>query len=203
MSRSVCPRCQRPERACICQFFTPVNNLTKVIILQHPSEVKQTKGSAALLVNSLRRCLLIEGEDFSGNVQLNQLLGDTEKQVILLYPSEHAQQISDYIENNNSAQTPAGSKTKETVLVLIDATWKKAYRMYMLSKNLHDLAHVTLPLTIEGKYAIRATNKKHALSTLEACVHALTALEPLNEEYQLLLENFVQFNQFQLLFRPE
>lgn len=202
MSRTLCQRCSRPITGCICQFFLSldhqVDNHIDVVILQHPQEVKQSKGSVPLLLNSLAHCQTIEGEDFSDNEQLNGLLNDTQRQVLLLYPSEQARPL----EHHNQVEFSRVKKKKLTLL-LIDATWKKAYRIYMLSKNLHELKHVTLPVTITGQYVIRSTNKKNALSSLEACIHALTLLESAPSKYQSIMDNFIKFNQFQLKFRPD
>ena len=105
---------------------------------------------------------------------------------------------------------------------------EKAYRMFMLSSNLQKLEQVCLPdeLANSGQYLIRKVAKRNALSSLEACCFALALIEgelteaelveKKSEEtesistsqavncglYQNLLDNFAQFNQFQLSFRP-
>ncbi len=38
-------------------------------------------------------------------------------------------------------------------LVILDGTWKKAYRMLMLSTNLHQLTAITLPANTKGSIA--------------------------------------------------
>jgi DTW domain-containing protein YfiP len=113
----------------------------------------------------------------------------------------------------------AGNKCKPLSLVIIDGTWKKAYRMFMLSKKLQGLPQVCLPKSIacSGNYSIRKVAKKNALSSLEATCYALAMLESADNKtgtgttviganfagnYQPLLEKFKQFNIFQLSFRP-
>jgi DTW domain-containing protein YfiP len=73
----------------------------------------------------------------------------------------------------------------------------------MLSKNLQLINHIALPENLVGRYEIRKTNKKNALSTLEACCYALEILESSPNKYQGLLEKFVEFNQFQLSFKSK
>ncbi|MCJ8320584.1 MAG: DTW domain-containing protein [Colwellia sp.] len=191
MSRLLCSTCQRPKLACICQFVSTINNDILVVVLLHPKEVNQSKGTLPLLAGSLSNLLVIEGENFNDNKQLNNILAKYNQQVALLYPSEDAAEVSNLKSNNGDYKC----------LILLDATWKKAYRMYMLSKNLHLISHIALPENIVGQYAIRKTNKKNALSTLEACCYALEILENSPCKYQGLLEKFVEFNQFQLSFR--
>ncbi len=200
MSRLFCSVCQRPQVSCICQFVTAINNDVLVVILLHPKEVSQSKGTLPLLANSLSKVVVVEGENFSDNEQVNQILARYGDQAALLYPSEDAVIIS--ASDTNSASVSSGGHIDNyQCLILLDATWKKAYRMYMLSKNLHVINHVTLPENLIGKYEIRKTKKKNALSTLEACCYALEILENSPEKYQGLLRRFVEFNQFQLSFR--
>lgn len=216
MSRALCQQCQRPTIACICNFICKIDNRTSVLVLQHPSEVKQTKGTVALLSRSLSNCQVIVGEDFSQHDELNNILA--RHQALLLYPSAQAQVLSSgkkldktNINGNEKNQLPK-------LLIILDGTWKKAYRMFMLSQNLQALEQVCLPdkLANSGQYLIRKVAKENALSSLEACCFALALLEneldekELNKSelptnyglYQGLLSKFVEFNQFQLSFRP-
>jgi len=227
MARDLCLKCQRPINACICTFICNINNKTSVLVLQHPSEVKQSKGTVALLQRSLNSCQVIVGENFSENTELNKLL--ITHHALLLYPSEQAQYIRRVIKDLNVVPSPI-NQPKPTLLIIIDGTWKKAYRMFMLSRNLLTLTQVYLPdyLANNGQYLIRKVAKKNALSSLEATCYALALLEgeldgELEDElnnnlqdktaivekkqrfdcglYQPLLNKFAQFNQFQLSFR--
>jgi len=194
MSRPRCKTCQRPKLACICPFISPINNDILVVVLLHPQEVNQSKGTLTLLAHSLSNRLVIEGENFSENEQLNAILVQYKHQVALLYPSETAAVLS-------SSVVDVSAENNYKCLILLDATWRKAFRMYMLSTNLQSIDHLALSANIVGQYKIRKTNKKNALSTLEACCYALTVLESSPDKYQDLLENFVDFNRFQLSFR--
>lgn len=218
MSRSLCTQCQRPSSACICSFIVKTENETSVLILQHPSEVKESKGTVALLQRSLTCCRVLIGENFSENLELNELLSC--HRVLLLFPGGDAKELSEkYIfDRNTNIEQDENSKT---LLVILDGTWKKAYKIFMLSKNLHMLPQVCLPdvLANNGKYLIRKVAKKNALSSLEATCYALAILEgELNDclsiyisdnkkqvidcgRYQPILNKFSQFNKFQLSFR--
>ncbi len=192
MARNICQNCQRPERACICLFTCTIENDINIVVLQHPSEVSQSKGTVTLLSNSLRRCRVIVGENFTDNSELNELLVRFKKNIHLLYPSEKARILSSAKQHIKS--------TEPSCLLVIDGTWKKSYRMYMLSENLHDIPHLALPEGIESLYQIRKTKKENALSTLEACSHALSIMEDTTDKYQDLINNFIKFNDFQLSF---
>jgi DTW domain-containing protein YfiP len=178
MSRVLCSQCQRPTIACICKYIVKVNNPTAVLVLQHPSEVKQTKGTVALLSRSLSNCKVLVGEDFSLNIELNTLLANYE--ALLLYPSAQAEVLSLTTSKPNSDLISQNKKEhKPQLLIIIDGTWKKAYRIFMLSSNLQLLNQICLPeiLADNGQYSIRKVAKKNALSSLEACCYALALLE--------------------------
>jgi len=185
-----------------------------VVILQHPNEVNHSKGTATLLTKSLQRCQIIVGENFNDNVELSQVL--SQYHAMLLYPSDKSTVLSLDSGHKNKRKNTA----KALCLIILDGTWKKAYRMFMLSKNLQSLPQVCLPdsLANSGQYLIRKVAKENALSSLEACCYALALLENADESnrenstkgsekhltlhrYQPLLNNFAQFNQFQLSFR--
>lgn len=214
MTRILCDNCQRPTLACICDFIANINNITPVIVLQHPSEVKQTKGTVALLSKSLTNCQVIIGEDFSKNERLEKIMA--KYQALLLYPSEQSSEITvaKYYQQHTKRDSTEQGNSKPLCLIILDGTWKKAYRMFMLSINLHQLTHVFLPHTMakKGQYSIRKVAKKNALSSLEATCYGLAILEGEYNgnsnvsnfgAYQALLEKFIAFNQFQLSFRPK
>ena len=195
MSRQVCQRCQRPKAGCICQFVSLINNQVHVVILQHPSEVKEPKATVPLLSQSLTNCQVIIGEDFSHNDELNTVISHYGARCLLLYPADHA------IDMTHLSQ--AGDFQLDKIcLILLDGTWKKAYRMFMVSRNLQQLTTIALPNNTQGQYRIRKTAKNNALSTLEACYHSLKFLENNEEKYQSLIDNFIKFNDFQLSFIP-
>jgi len=170
--------------------MTNIKNQMNVIVLQHFNEVSQTKGSLTLLANSLEHCTVIIGENFSDNKELNQLLIRYKNNAYLLYPHQHSQTLND--DKNNVIDF------KNSCLIILDGTWRKAYRMFMLSKNLHPLQKVELPNGYKSFYDVRKTTVTNGLSTLEACCYALEIIERDNKKYQKLITNFKLFNDFLL-----
>ena len=109
MSRILCKQCQRPIIACICNFTCRIDNPTAVLVLQHPSEVKQTKGTVALLSRSLSHCKVLVGENFSQHDELNTMLANN--QALLLYPNAQAQVLS---LTNNGLNSTHSSDNKQS-----------------------------------------------------------------------------------------
>lgn len=209
MSRECCSVCLRAQVGCICHLFTKVNNEIRVVILQHPNEVKQTKGTVTLLANSLVCCEVIVGENFNNDETLAQILSLYKNDIALLYPSDNAKVVNSSINfgdatevDNASSDTIKSPVKTPKCIILIDGTWKKSYKMYMLNEALHHIPHLTLPDHIKGDYRIRKTQKEQALSSLEACTYALSLLENNVSKYESLLKSFSQFNDLQLSFKP-
>lgn len=207
MPRVYCQECHRPEKTCICSFSVNINNHIHVVILQHPSETKQSKGTVSLLQLSLMHFDVIIGENFTRNDTLLSLLSRYGNNIALLFPSEDAITIDHLSVNSLNIDTEVSTisakgsnKSQVECIVILDGTWKKAYRMFMVTPCLHKIMHFVLPEGIESLYHIRKTKKENALSSLEACCHALALLENDNKKYQLLLDKFVKFNEFQQTF---
>lgn len=165
--------------------------------MQHPSEVKQSKGTVAILKQSFADIRCFVGEDFSHHAELNQLLVSDNVNAVLLYPSPNAIPLDEFSQSQHSIGN------HPPTLVVLDGTWKKAFRMFQLSTNIQRLTAVKLNEAIEGRYTIRKTKKNNALSTLEACCYALSSLDREQSNYDKLLNKFDLFNQFQLSFVPD
>ena len=217
MSRTLCLTCERPPKACICDFIAKVSNEVPVVVLQHPSEVGKMKGTASLLALSLESCDVLVTDNVDQLVAFDSYQKD--HQLVLLYPSEQAIELSATTITELTAINQGNDTTSESfkklTLVILDGTWKKAYRMFMLSTKLQALPQICLPHSIacSGNYLIRKVAKKNAMSSLEATCYALAMLEASDKiaeispgfagKYQTLLSKFEQFNQFQLSFRPD
>ena len=165
-----------------------------MVILQHPSEIKQSKGTVSLLQQSLTQCEVLIGEDFSENEALTTLLSHYADNIALLFPSEDAIEINfpKEIISKISYKAKKYDITDVQCIVILDGTWKKAYKMFMVNPCLHQIKHFVLPEGIESQYHIRKTKKNNALSSLEACCHALAMLENEQEKYQVLINKFIK-----------
>lgn len=143
-------------------------------------------GTARILSLSLNNSVTLVGEDFSDNEQLNALLANEHYQHVILYPSENSVSVE-------SATCPS----KKLRVILLDGTWKKAFKMWQVSSNLHVLSTVHLPKDLKGNYRIRKAPSENSLSTVEAGYHLLSLLES-NGDFSPLLTAFDQMIQFQI-----
>ncbi|WP_264877077.1 tRNA-uridine aminocarboxypropyltransferase [Vibrio agarivorans] len=184
-----CHQCGKANQACICEYIVSIDASVELIILQHESEQNHPLGSARILDLSLAQTQLFIGEDFSQHEQLNLLLADKRYQHAILYPSDQAVELTQF-----ASQVAPEMKHR---VILLDGTWKKAYKMWQLSTNLHSVPCVALPKSLKGEYQIRKAPSDNALSTVEAGYHALSILEP-NTNFMPLVDAFKQMIQFQI-----
>lgn len=166
----------------------------ELIILQHPSEVKNAIGTARILDLSLPHCQIIIGENFTEDNALNNILNDPSRQCYLLYPSNE----SIPVESLNKMDV-IGQRT----FILLDGTWRKAYKMFQLSNNLHQLPAIRCEPTAASQYTIRQTSVEGGLSTVEAGHLLLSSLEQNSAKYQPLLDVFEYMINFQIAQMPE
>jgi len=171
--RARCPSCLRAETSCICRWITPVAHAVDVLILQHPLEVNNAKGSARLLHLSLPNSRMLTGEQFAPDT-LAALLAD--KHTVLLYPDTPG--------DRSLGIAPPPALDPATLLdparlqlVVLDATWRKSRKMLYLNPRLQQLPRLPLRDTPASHYLIRKAHAPDQLSTLEATCYALMQLE--------------------------
>jgi DTW domain-containing protein YfiP len=194
--RSVCARCARPAAACICGWISPLTCAARLLILQHPLEVSNAKGSARLLHLSVTGSTLVAGEVVDP-ARLAMLLAVDGRQPVLLYP--------DTPDDRSLGMAPppplppALLRTPDKVLlVVLDGTWRKSRKMLYLNPLLHALPRLPLSGMPPSRYRIRKAHAPDQLSTLEATCHALGEIEgdhekflPLRRSFDALIDTFV------------
>lgn len=175
MSRPQCPRCLRPQTHCLCPLIPSLDSRTRVLLLQHPSEVNHALNTARLAALGLTSAELIVGEVFE---DLPALLNRPGYQARLLFPADDAQPMQAYSESD-----------EPLLLVVPDGTWRKARKMLHLNPLLAALPRVTLAAGGVSRYRLRKAPGPGALSTIEAIVQALQTLEP-SASFEPLLKPF-------------
>ncbi|MBK5536365.1 DTW domain-containing protein [Pseudomonas sp. TH08] len=180
MPRIQCPRCLRPQTHCLCALIPSLDSRTRVLLLQHPSEVNHALNTARLAALGLTNAELIVGEVFE---DLPTLLNRPGYRARLLFPADDAQPMQAYTES-----------AEPLLLVVPDGTWRKARKMLHLNPLLAALPRVTLTEGGISRYRLRKAPGPGALSTVEAIVQALETLEapttfaPLLKPFEALIE---------------
>jgi DTW domain-containing protein YfiP len=182
----------------VCEFVAPVDNAVEVLLLQHPLEVDEAKGTGRLLALSLARCRVVVGERFEPGA-LEALLHDGRRSV-LLYPEVEASVAT-------APAVPAPGPDLPMQLVVLDATWRKSLRMLLANPALARLPRLALPAdpapdpvtdadtgARASAYArLRPARRAEQRSTLEATCAALGALEGDNRRYAPVRDGLARF----------
>jgi DTW domain-containing protein len=187
LKRQICSACLRPTTTCICHLISSIHSDIEVLILQHPLEVLETKGTARLLHLSLPNSILLVGEVF----YKAQLLST--KDTMLLYPvtpEDHSLGIA----ASPELQQEILVSLNNIRLIVIDGTWRKSRKILIKNPYLQTLPRLVLRDAPAGQYTIRKARKPHQLSTLEATCAALAQLEGVAQKYQPIMQAFTRFN---------
>jgi len=186
-TRPQCATCLRPQRTCICRWVTALSNQVEVLILQHPMEVANAKGSARLLHLSLANSRLEVGEVFDAERLLS-----TDRRSVLLYPDTAADKSLGLAEPQPF--DPAWLREPRRLrLVVLDGTWRKSRKMLYLNPALQSLPRLPLRDTPPSHYLIRKAHLPDQLSTLEATAYALAQLENDDHKFNPLIDAFDGF----------
>ncbi|MFJ4111596.1 tRNA-uridine aminocarboxypropyltransferase [Pseudomonas sp. NPDC089758] len=164
MSRPRCERCQRPLDHCLCPLIPSLDSRTRVVLLQHPSEISHALNTARLAALGLVNAELRVGEVFE---DLGDLLSAPGYRPVLLFPGEQAQVLAAY----------GDAEGRPLMLIVPDGTWRKARKLLYLNPLLEALPRVTLAQVSPSRYRVRKAPEPGAVSTIEAVVQALNVLE--------------------------
>jgi len=180
--RAACTQCGLPLASCLCHLVRCCANDVQVLVLQHPSEQREAKGSLRLLALSLARCRVVVGEVFDAGA-LDALLHGEGRRSALLYPHDQA-----------AAGAPPAPAEPPTQLVVLDGTWRKSLRMLKSNPGLQRLPrHALAPSEPTAYGALRKARRPGQLSTLEAACVALGEIERAGARYAPLLASFGHF----------
>ena len=163
--RPHCYRCDKPAAMCLCARVTALDNRTPVHIVQHYREGRHAIGTARLLrigLGSVRLHEVGRGTT-SARCEPPQLPAGAG----VLYPSDAARLV-----------TALPADQRPSALVVIDGTWSHAHRIYRDNPWIQALPHYRLSPDAPSRYRIRAEPRAECLSSVEAVVGALEALEP-------------------------
>lgn len=174
--RLYCNHCLFPQSVCLCDAIQPLENKVKVIVLQHPSESTHAKNTARLLKLGLKKCEVVCGESADDFSEIEHQAAQSAQDWAVLYPAKSSSLLSS---KSNATPSPLN-------LILIDGTWKKAYKIWQLNPWLHSLNSYQLQIENPGIYQ-RKAKWQNSLSTLECCAFALNIIENLPKEPLLSL----------------
>ncbi|MBM4363381.1 MAG: DTW domain-containing protein, partial [Deltaproteobacteria bacterium] len=175
--RAFCYRCHKAARTCVCQLVPRIDNRTPVLVLQHPRERTHALGTLRLVALGLARARIEVAWD-AGRVE-DQRPAWVPDGAALLYPGPGSRDVRSLAPGERPA-----------ALVVIDGTWHTARTLHRDKRWLRELPTVHLSPDAPSRYRIRREPSERHLSTVEAIVQALGALEPETAGLDSLLAAF-------------
>jgi DTW domain-containing protein YfiP len=176
--RVTCAVCRRPASVCYCRHLRPIETSTRVVLLQHPRERDVAIGTARMASLCLPNSELHVGVHWRGSSALDRALSDPSRPAALLYPGAGAIDVLRH--------PPSGPVT----LVVVDGTWWQARKVLRENPELAALPRYAFTPPSPSEYRIRKEPAPSFVSTLEALVHVLGALEGDALRFQALLAPF-------------
>lgn len=153
-----CDRCRYALRVCLCAEIPTIATRTRIVIVRHSQERNRSSNSGRLAHLALPNSLVVEHGGFDRQpAQLPALEG-----AWLLFPVGAATSVP---------PTPPPS-----TLLVLDATWSQARRMYR-RLPVHQLPVLHLAGDAMAKERLRRSPGPGQLSTIESIAHALRMLE--------------------------
>lgn len=184
--RDTCDRCRRPRPACYCAHLPSIATKTRLVLLQHPRERDVRIGTAHMASLCLSNSELHVGIDWSESPAVARALSDPSRPPILLYPGEGAIDIV--------AHPPPGPVT----LVVVDGTWSLTKKVVRVNPLLQALPRYAFVPPTPSEYRIRREPTMESVSTIEALIHTLGALEGDPERFAAMMAPFRAMIDFQI-----
>ena len=178
--RPLCLRCLRPRAACFCQHLPRIPTRTQLLVVQHPRERRVAIGTVRLLAAGLANARVVQA--VRADAELGAALDAPG--TALLFPGP--------------SSLPPGAFPELRRLVVVDGTWPQARKLVKLNPRLAALPRVGFVPRAPSSYRIRKEPAPHCLSTLEAVLEVLEALEGDAARFQPLREAFTAMVDHQL-----
>ena len=153
-----CPRCLLQQRVCLCAEVPEVATRTRVVIVRHHREQFRSSNTGRLAHLALPNSVIVDHGVTGGPTQLPPLDG-----AWLLFPEG---------EVHTRAPEPPPKQ-----LIVLDATWSQARRMYRKLDALRGLPMLRLPEVARAPGRLRAAPSHDRVSTIEAIAAALRLFE--------------------------
>ena len=183
---SHCPRCYQRRKICICPILPTVQTQAEFLILRHIYEAERPSNTGRLVALALPNSRIIP---CGGGTRIGLAPVDDEFLRVdgtwLLWP------------DGTGTKSHGSDLTLPVRVVVIDATWQQARRLYSSMPALRALPRLILPAPMRCRDRLREQHRLDGMSTLEAVAAAVAKLEgvetaqPLEKLYDELVRRTI------------
>lgn len=163
---SHCWRCLLRREICVCPILPAIRTQTEFLILRHIYETNRPGNTGRLVSLALPNSRLIS---CGGGTRIGLLPMDEE----LLHASETWLLWPD----GPDEQTGISDAARPERIVVLDATWHQARRLYRKMPLLWKMPRLVLPPPVQDRKRLREQRRPDGMSTLEAVAAAISLLE--------------------------
>ncbi|WP_317928751.1 tRNA-uridine aminocarboxypropyltransferase [Halioxenophilus sp. WMMB6] len=187
-----CPRCQLNR--CICHHRQSHTSEIDFLLLMHRNEVLKPTNTGSLVADCFpANTWAATWHRTQPPAELLQLLDNGRHRPLLLFPGELNPVFYEQPDTNEHSDS-------RWLLVVIDATWKQARKMYLQSPWLQTMPTIRINAGHSAAYHLRQAVDGDQLSTAEAVAYGLDSLnQPASAQH--LRHYFGIFNQHYLAMR--
>lgn len=163
---SHCFRCYLRREICICPVLPTVRTQTEFLILRHIGEANRPGNTGRLAALALPNSRII----LCGSGDLREL-SPSDMELLrapgtwLLWP------------DGSGTQPDTPGITPPRRVVVLDATWRQARRLYSRMPVLRTMPRLALPAPARCRKRLREQQRADGMATIEAVAAALTKLE--------------------------
>ncbi|MGE5086648.1 MAG: tRNA-uridine aminocarboxypropyltransferase [Bacillota bacterium] len=163
--RELCLKCIQPKFSCYCSHVQAFDPAVDFVVLIHPIEAKRRIATGRMSHLVLQKSFLICGQDYSADVQVNQILNDPQRFCVMLYPGRQSQNLTYLTEAERSELFPSD---KRLTIFVIDGTWATAIKTVRQSQNLQALPRICFTPDKVSNFRVRKQPQDFCYSTIEA-----------------------------------
>ena len=163
---SHCFRCYQRREICICPILPTVQTRVEFLILRHIYEAERPSNTGRFVALAMPNSRIIPcggGTRIGLSPIDDEFLRAHETWLLWL--------------DGTGTQYDVSDLTPPDRLVVIDATWQQARRLYSSMPVLRALPRLVLPAPIRCRDRLREQHRSDGMSTLEAVAAAVTKLE--------------------------
>ena len=163
---SHCLRCCLRREICICPILPTVQTRVEFLILRHVAEASRPSNTGRLVTLTMPNARIIS---CGGGDRIGLSLLDAEllraPGTWLLWP-------------DGPASEPDGSEQIQPKrIVVLDATWRQARRLYTRTPALRTMPRLILPTPTHSRDRLREQHRPDGMSTIEAVAAAVARIE--------------------------
>lgn len=186
-----CADCLLARHACVCSWRPQVESQLGFCLIMHALEPLKPTNTGRLIADCITDTHAFVWSRTSADPALLDLLQDPQWQPYVVFPAEYAQAGQPVV---GSIGADCG---KRPLLIIIDATWTQARKMFRKSPWLDGLPVLSLHTEQLSRYRLRRSTREEHLCTVEVATACLglageiAAAEQLNDYFDVFTDAYL------------